>query len=163
MPAQGAAHVSLAIVIMAAGKGTRLKSRRPKVLHAIGGRPLLGHVIAAANQLVRPEDIFVIVGHQGKEVEAAVASTGVRFVHQPEQRYSRLLFFFFLSLRNRCSRLRRLVHQFFPCVDPVLIVRASLPCGFSPKAPIPRLVSELEAAEEQHVREVRSLRPHAFL
>ena len=37
-----------AIVIMAAGKGTRLKSKRPKVLHEIGGRPLVAHVIAAA-------------------------------------------------------------------------------------------------------------------
>jgi bifunctional UDP-N-acetylglucosamine pyrophosphorylase/glucosamine-1-phosphate N-acetyltransferase len=78
-------RVSLAIVIMAAGKGTRLKSKRPKVLHAIGGRPLLGHVIAAASKIVRPEDIFVIVGHCAKEVEAAIAETGVRFVHQQEQ------------------------------------------------------------------------------
>ena len=70
---------------MAAGKGTRLKSQRPKVLHAIGGRPLLGHVIAAAAKIVRPEDIFVIVGHQAKQVEAAVAETGVRFVLQQDQ------------------------------------------------------------------------------
>ncbi len=70
---------------MAAGKGTRLKSKRPKVLHTIGGRPLLGHVIAAASRIVRPEDIFVIVGHQAKQVEAAVTETGVRFVLQPEQ------------------------------------------------------------------------------
>ena len=78
-------RVSLAIVIMAAGKGTRLKSKRPKVLHAIGGRPLLGHVIAAASKIVRPEDIFVIIGHRAKEVEATLAATGVRFVHQAEQ------------------------------------------------------------------------------
>lgn len=77
--------MSLAIVIMAAGKGTRLKSKRPKVLHAIGGRPLLGHVIAAASKIVRPEDIFVVVGHRAKEVEAAVAETGVHFVLQAEQ------------------------------------------------------------------------------
>ena len=44
----------LAVVIMAAGKGTRLKSRRPKVLHEIGGKPLLAHVIAAASQIVAP-------------------------------------------------------------------------------------------------------------
>jgi len=76
----------LAIAIMAAGKGTRLKSKRPKVLHEIGGRPLLAHVIRAAAQIVSPEDIFVIVGHEAERVKAAVAATGVKFVLQAEQR-----------------------------------------------------------------------------
>ena len=58
----------LAVVIMAAGKGTRLKSRRPKVLHEVGGKPLLGHVIAAASRVVAPADIYVIVGHQAERV-----------------------------------------------------------------------------------------------
>jgi bifunctional UDP-N-acetylglucosamine pyrophosphorylase/glucosamine-1-phosphate N-acetyltransferase len=70
---------------MAAGKGTRLKSRRPKVLHEIGGKPLLGHVIAAAIQVVPASDIFVIVGHEADRVEAAVAATGVNFVRQTQQ------------------------------------------------------------------------------
>ena len=70
----------LAVVIMAAGKGTRLKSQRPKVLHEIGGKPLLAHVIAAAAQLAAPEDIYVVIGHQAEKVCAALASTGVRFV-----------------------------------------------------------------------------------
>ena len=77
--------MSLAVVIMAAGKGTRLKSRRPKVLHEIGGKPLLAHVIAAASKIVSPADIYVVVGHQAERVEAAVASTGVKFVLQAEQ------------------------------------------------------------------------------
>lgn len=77
--------MSLAVVIMAAGKGTRLKSRRPKVLHEIGGKPLLAHVIAAASRVVAPSDIYVIVGHQADRVEAAVAASGVRFVLQAEQ------------------------------------------------------------------------------
>jgi len=77
---------SLAVVIMAAGKGTRLKSRRPKVLHEIGGKPLLSHVIAAASQVVPAADIYVVVGHQADQVKAAVASSGVRFVEQTEQR-----------------------------------------------------------------------------
>jgi len=76
----------LAIVIMAAGKGTRLKSKRAKVLHEIGGKPLLRHVIAAAAQIVPPHDIHVVVGHQAGAVEAAAKDTGVRFVHQQEQR-----------------------------------------------------------------------------
>jgi bifunctional UDP-N-acetylglucosamine pyrophosphorylase / glucosamine-1-phosphate N-acetyltransferase len=77
--------VSLAIVIMAAGKGTRLKSRRPKVLHEIGGKPLLSHVIAAAVTAVPAEDIFVVIGHEAELVQTAVASTGVNFVLQSEQ------------------------------------------------------------------------------
>jgi bifunctional UDP-N-acetylglucosamine pyrophosphorylase/glucosamine-1-phosphate N-acetyltransferase len=77
---------NLAVVIMAAGKGTRLKSRRPKVLHEIGGKPLLSHVIAAAARLVSPGSIFAVVGHQAEKVKAAVASTGINFVEQTEQR-----------------------------------------------------------------------------
>jgi len=75
----------LAVVIMAAGKGTRLKSRKAKVLHEIGGKPLLAHVIAAASRVVAPGDIYVVVGHQAEKVRAAVAPSGVRFVEQAEQ------------------------------------------------------------------------------
>jgi bifunctional UDP-N-acetylglucosamine pyrophosphorylase/glucosamine-1-phosphate N-acetyltransferase len=71
------------IVIMAAGKGTRLKSARPKVLHEIGGQPLLLHVIAAARTIAPPENIFCIIGHEADKVRSAVASTGVQFVLQP--------------------------------------------------------------------------------
>ncbi|RRA47415.1 bifunctional UDP-N-acetylglucosamine diphosphorylase/glucosamine-1-phosphate N-acetyltransferase GlmU [Acidipila sp. EB88] len=76
----------LAIVILAAGKGTRLRSSRPKVLHSIGGKPLLLHVIDAALQVVPSSDIFVITGHQSETVQAAVAHTGVHFIEQAEQR-----------------------------------------------------------------------------
>jgi bifunctional UDP-N-acetylglucosamine pyrophosphorylase/glucosamine-1-phosphate N-acetyltransferase len=76
----------LAVVIMAAGKGTRLKSQRPKVLHEIGGKPLLAHVISAASRIVAPADIYVVIGHQAEKVLTAVASTGVAFVEQTEQR-----------------------------------------------------------------------------
>jgi bifunctional UDP-N-acetylglucosamine pyrophosphorylase/glucosamine-1-phosphate N-acetyltransferase len=75
-----------AIVIMAAGKGTRLKSRRAKVLHEIGGAPLLAHVIKAAQQVVPAEHIHVIIGHQAESVRAAVAPMGVKFVLQADQR-----------------------------------------------------------------------------
>jgi len=84
--AGSAAALKPAVVIMAAGKGTRLKSRRPKVLHEIGGKPLLGYVIAAASQIVAPGDIFAVVGHQAERVKAAVAATGIRFVEQADQR-----------------------------------------------------------------------------
>ena len=75
-----------AIVIMAAGKGTRLKSRRAKVLHEIAGRPLLAHVIKTAQQIVPAGNIYVIVGHQAENVRAAVEPMGVKFVLQAEQR-----------------------------------------------------------------------------
>ena len=79
-------QMRMAIAIMAAGKGTRLKSKRPKVLHEIGGKPLLAHVITAASKIVAPADIYVIVGHEADRVKAAVAATGVQFVLQPKQR-----------------------------------------------------------------------------
>jgi bifunctional UDP-N-acetylglucosamine pyrophosphorylase/glucosamine-1-phosphate N-acetyltransferase len=78
--------MQLAIVIMAAGKGTRLKSRRPKVLHQVGGRALVEHVIAAAAQVVEPKDIYVVIGHEAEQVRTALAPTGVQFVVQAEQR-----------------------------------------------------------------------------
>jgi bifunctional UDP-N-acetylglucosamine pyrophosphorylase/glucosamine-1-phosphate N-acetyltransferase len=74
------------IAMMAAGKGTRLKSKRPKVLHEIGGRALLLHVIRAAEQVVPAERIYTIVGHEADRVKAAVEATGVKFVLQAEQR-----------------------------------------------------------------------------
>ncbi len=75
-----------AIAIMAAGKGTRLKSKRPKVLHEIGGRALLLHVIAAAKTIVPADRIFCIIGHESEQVKTAVTHTGVKFVLQAEQR-----------------------------------------------------------------------------
>ena len=76
----------LAVVIMAAGKGTRLKSRRPKVLHEIGGKPLLSHVIAVAARMAGIEDIYAVIGHQAEQVREAVAASGVQFIEQTEQR-----------------------------------------------------------------------------
>ncbi|HTS05258.1 MAG TPA: bifunctional UDP-N-acetylglucosamine diphosphorylase/glucosamine-1-phosphate N-acetyltransferase GlmU [Candidatus Eisenbacteria bacterium] len=76
----------IAIAIMAAGKGTRLKSQFPKVLHEVGGRSLLEHVIRAATRLVQPTDVFAIIGYEADRVRAAVERTGVRFVLQPEQK-----------------------------------------------------------------------------
>jgi bifunctional UDP-N-acetylglucosamine pyrophosphorylase/glucosamine-1-phosphate N-acetyltransferase len=74
------------VAILAAGKGTRLRSKRPKVLHEIGGRALLLHVIAAAKTVAPAERIWCIVGHEAERVKAAVGPTGVSFVEQTEQR-----------------------------------------------------------------------------
>jgi bifunctional UDP-N-acetylglucosamine pyrophosphorylase/glucosamine-1-phosphate N-acetyltransferase len=59
-----------AVVILAAGEGTRMKSRTPKVLHTLSGRSLLGHAIAAASGLA-PQRLVVVVGHAREEVSAA--------------------------------------------------------------------------------------------
>ena len=76
----------VAIAILAAGKGTRLKSKHPKVLHEVGGKPLLAHVIAAATKVVPANDVFAIIGHEADRVRAAVAASGIGFVLQKEQR-----------------------------------------------------------------------------
>ena len=80
-----AAPVRLGIAILAAGKGTRLKSKHPKVLHQVGGRALLEHVIASAGRLAKPSDIYVVIGHEAERVRQAVQHTGVNFVLQAEQ------------------------------------------------------------------------------
>jgi len=76
----------VAIAILAAGKGTRLKSQLPKVLHEVGGKPLLAHVIAAARRVLPARDIFAIVGHEAGRVRSTLGQTGVNFVLQSEQR-----------------------------------------------------------------------------
>jgi len=76
----------VAVAIMAAGKGTRLKSQLPKVLHEVGGKPLLAHVIAAATHVVPAADVFAIIGHEAARVRDAVSHTGVNFILQSEQR-----------------------------------------------------------------------------
>jgi bifunctional UDP-N-acetylglucosamine pyrophosphorylase/glucosamine-1-phosphate N-acetyltransferase len=74
----------LNIVIMAAGKGTRMRSARPKVLHTLAGRPLLQHVLEAAAALGAARTI-VVTGHGAGAVEDAVAGTGLAFVRQEPQ------------------------------------------------------------------------------
>ena len=76
--------MALHIVIMAAGKGTRMKSALPKVLHRIGGRSLLQHVLDATAGL-GAQRTLVITGHGAAEVEAAVAASGAGFVRQMPQ------------------------------------------------------------------------------
>jgi len=75
----------LVVVILAAGKGTRLKSSLAKVLHRTGGRTLVEHVVRACQPL-RPRSIVVVVGHQAAEVSAEVERLGARAVLQEPQR-----------------------------------------------------------------------------
>jgi bifunctional UDP-N-acetylglucosamine pyrophosphorylase/glucosamine-1-phosphate N-acetyltransferase len=74
------------IVILAAGLGTRMKSRKAKVLHRAGGKTLVEHVVATALRVAPPERIFVVVGHQAEEVRRAVSTPGIGFIEQHEQK-----------------------------------------------------------------------------
>jgi bifunctional UDP-N-acetylglucosamine pyrophosphorylase/glucosamine-1-phosphate N-acetyltransferase len=75
----------LHVVVLAAGKGTRMKARRPKVLHPMAGLPIIGHVLRTAAAL-HPASVLLIVGHQADEVQRALAgSPGLRFAIQEPQ------------------------------------------------------------------------------
>jgi bifunctional UDP-N-acetylglucosamine pyrophosphorylase/glucosamine-1-phosphate N-acetyltransferase len=75
----------LHVVILAAGKGTRMKSTRAKVLHHVAGRPLIEYVLATAAAL-EPQSTVVVVGHDGESLEGALAEhSGLTFVVQEPQ------------------------------------------------------------------------------
>ena len=74
------------VVILAAGLGTRMKSKQAKVLHAAGGDTLLNCVIRAARKVVETEQVVAVVGHQADRVRASVPFPGVRFAVQNEQK-----------------------------------------------------------------------------
>ena len=76
--------MALDIVIMAAGKGTRMKSRWPKVLHKLAGRPLLHHVLATTAALGE-QRTWVVTGHGADLVESAIAGSGAQAVRQMPQ------------------------------------------------------------------------------
>ena len=83
-------RIPVTVVILAAGLGTRMKSRKAKVLHRAGGKALIEHVVETALKLVPAERIFVVVGYQAEEVRKAVAGvpggSGIGFIEQPEQK-----------------------------------------------------------------------------
>jgi bifunctional UDP-N-acetylglucosamine pyrophosphorylase / glucosamine-1-phosphate N-acetyltransferase len=72
------------IVILAAGKGTRMKSSVPKVLHRLAGRPLLQHVVDAA-ETVKDANILVVTGHGAEEVKSGICGDRLRYIEQIEQ------------------------------------------------------------------------------
>lgn len=76
--------MSLSVVILAAGKGSRMKSNLPKVLQPLAGRPLLRHVIQTARCL-QPQQIVVVYGHGGEQVKAAFPESDLTWVEQAEQ------------------------------------------------------------------------------
>ncbi|MDV7212147.1 bifunctional UDP-N-acetylglucosamine diphosphorylase/glucosamine-1-phosphate N-acetyltransferase GlmU [Azotobacter beijerinckii] len=76
--------MSLDIVILAAGQGTRMRSALPKVLHPVAGNSMLGHVVATARQLA-PQGIHVVIGHGAERVREALTADDLNFVVQAEQ------------------------------------------------------------------------------
>jgi bifunctional UDP-N-acetylglucosamine pyrophosphorylase/glucosamine-1-phosphate N-acetyltransferase len=76
--------MSLEVVILAAGQGTRMRSALPKVLHPLAGKPMLGHVVDAARQL-QPQGIHVVIGHAADAVRESLAADDLSFVMQREQ------------------------------------------------------------------------------
>jgi len=75
---------ALNIVILAAGKGTRMYSEKPKVLHALAGRPLVQHVLDCATAL-QPQQVCVVYGHGGEAVPQAMQQYSAKFVIQEPQ------------------------------------------------------------------------------
>ncbi|MBC2692923.1 bifunctional UDP-N-acetylglucosamine diphosphorylase/glucosamine-1-phosphate N-acetyltransferase GlmU [Pseudomonas kielensis] len=76
--------MSLEIVILAAGQGTRMRSALPKVLHPVAGNSMLGHVIHSARQL-QPQRIHVVIGHGADAVRERLAADDLNFVLQDQQ------------------------------------------------------------------------------
>ena len=75
----------LSIIIMAAGRGTRMNSELPKVLHNLSGETLLNHVITTAEKL-RPENIITVVGHEAQMVKDSVNKSDILFSIQKDQK-----------------------------------------------------------------------------
>jgi bifunctional UDP-N-acetylglucosamine pyrophosphorylase/glucosamine-1-phosphate N-acetyltransferase len=76
--------VTLQVVILAAGQGKRMRSDLPKVLHPLGGKPLLAHVIATA-RLLSPNRLGVVIGHGAALVEERIADAGITWATQEQQ------------------------------------------------------------------------------
>jgi bifunctional UDP-N-acetylglucosamine pyrophosphorylase / glucosamine-1-phosphate N-acetyltransferase len=172
----------LNVLVMAAGLGTRMKSKRAKVLHELGGRPLIAHVVRTA-QTLEPKTILVVVGHQAEEVEQAVlAEVGelASFSVQAKQRgtgdaveSARAAFensnSLLLVLSGdvpliRAETLRKLIeqHRASGAACTILGVRLENPTGYGrivrdERGRFQRIVEQKDATEEERqVREINS-------
>jgi bifunctional UDP-N-acetylglucosamine pyrophosphorylase/glucosamine-1-phosphate N-acetyltransferase len=172
----------LNVLVMAAGLGTRMKSKRAKVLHEIGGRPLIAHVVRTA-QTLDPKTILVIVGHQAEEVEHAVlAEIGelASFAVQAKQRGtgdavesarkqlensgSLILLLSGDVPLIRAETMRKLIdhHQATAAACTILGVRLENPTGYgriirNTQAAFEKIVEQKDATDqERQVREINS-------
>lgn len=173
---------TLNVLVMAAGLGTRMRSKRAKVLHELGGRPLIAHVVRTAQSL-DPKTILVVVGHQAEEVEQAVlAEVGelASFAIQAKQRgtgdaveSARTLFensdSLLLVLSGdvpmiRAETLRVLIehHRATGAACSILAVRLENPTGYGrivrdEQGQFQKIVEQKDATEEERkVREINS-------
>ena len=172
----------LSVVILAAGLGTRMKSRRAKVLHELGGLPLITHVVRAANKL-DPETILVVVGHQAEEVEKVVLDAvgeKASFVVQAKQRgtgdavesargllenYDSLLLLLYGDMPFvRTETLQKMIehHREVGATCSILSVEMQNPTGYgrivrSEDDSFARIVEQRDAtAEQRQIREINS-------
>lgn len=172
----------LNVLVMAAGLGTRMKSKRAKVLHELGGRPLIAHVVRTAQSL-EPKTILVIVGHQAEEVEQAVlAEVGelASFAIQAKQRGtgdavesarkqledsdSLVLLLSGDVPLIRAETLRKLIehHRATDAACTILAVRLENPTGYGriirdENGWLEKIVEQKDASEEERkVREINS-------
>lgn len=76
--------MTLSVVILAAGLGKRMHSKLPKVLHPLAHRPLIHYVLETALSL-QPRQIYLVYGHQGEQLQAALQQFPVHWIHQPQQ------------------------------------------------------------------------------
>ncbi len=104
--------MALHVVILAAGRGTRMYSKTPKVLHALSGKPMLLRVLETARAL-NPAKVHVIIGHEGERIQAAFAEQDVNWVWQKEQ------------LGTGHALMQALPH--IPADDLVLVLSADVP------------------------------------
>ena len=172
----------LNVLVMAAGLGTRMKSKRAKVLHELGGRPLIAHVVRAA-QTLEPQKIIVVVGHQAEDVEkAALAEVGelASFALQAQQRGTGDAVESARNLLENSDSLLLLLSGDVPLIRPetlrkliehhretgaactILGVRLENPTGYGriirdQKEQFQRIVEQKDATEEERkVREINS-------
>ena len=172
----------LNVLVMAAGLGTRMKSKRAKVLHELGGRPLISHVVRAAQSL-EPQKIIVVVGHQAEDVEkATLAEIGelAWFALQAKQRGTGDAVESARSLLENSDSLLLLLSGDVPLIRPetlrrliehhretraactILGVRLENPTGYGrivrdEQGQFRRIVEQKDATEEERkVREINS-------
>tara|TARA_Y100000389_G_scaffold162869_1_gene165847 strand:+ start:43761 stop:45158 length:1398 start_codon:yes stop_codon:yes gene_type:complete len=80
----GERFLGLSVIILAAGKGTRMQSKQPKVLQLLAGKPLLGHVLSSVKNL-EADDTCVVYGHEGKAVKSFFTTPSIRWAKQAKQ------------------------------------------------------------------------------
>ena len=170
---------NLCAVILAAGKGTRMRSNRAKVLHNLCGTPMLRLVYSAVAAL-EPEQVFVVIGQDAERVCGSLEGFPAYFVHQKEQlgtghaamaagellsqRRGHALVVFGDAPRIKAATLRKLVqhHRNSKAVTSLLTALAADPFGYgrilrNPQGKIEAIVEERDATPEQ--RKIREVNP----